>query len=162
MADLKLTSMPQNFTNTVIDLFNTLDTYPRNALKTGTMSSNGNVVTGNGTAFKTELDVGQFLYNGTDEIRRIDDIESDTRLTIRLAFTVPMAAAAVRAVKPGKVRQLSVLAVSGTPSVMGATGWVPLAEGESVTWSDYLIQGNECDPVLIDAAGTITHVVALK
>jgi hypothetical protein len=54
---------------------------------TGTISLDGNVVTGDGTAFSTELTQGANLYVG-GEARTIQSITSDTTLTLNSAFSV--------------------------------------------------------------------------
>jgi hypothetical protein len=52
----------------------------------GTVTVNDNILTGTGTTFSTDLDVGDNIYLGT-EGRVIVSITSDTTLTVNDSYT---------------------------------------------------------------------------
>lgn len=67
--------------------------FPNNATElTGTLASSGTTVTGTGTAFETELQVGDYIYDDTTntELRRVICIYSDTKLELAAAFTTDL------------------------------------------------------------------------
>ena len=58
---------------------------------TGTASSTGTAVTGSGTAFTTELVVGDVISNNAgDEFREVTAIADNTNLTVDSAFTTAL------------------------------------------------------------------------
>jgi hypothetical protein len=59
-------------------------------------STGGVIVLGTGTLFFTELYVGDFIYNGDAEIRKIKAIFSDTMLEIEEKFPASLSGAAVK------------------------------------------------------------------
>lgn len=58
---------------------------------TGTITSSGTAVTGSGTAFLTELAVGDFIAGTANEFREVTAIATDTSLTLASAFTTDIA-----------------------------------------------------------------------
>lgn len=58
---------------------------------TGTITSSGVSVTGSGSAFLTELAIGDFIAGTANEFREVTAIASDTALTLAEAFTVDIA-----------------------------------------------------------------------
>lgn len=72
------------------------------AALTGTVSSTGTALTGTGTAFDTELKVGDVIYDGSGEFRKVDSITDATNATVSAAFTVDLSGASV-SVKVGAV-----------------------------------------------------------
>lgn len=57
---------------------------------TGTASSSGTAVTGSGTAFTTELVVGDVIGNTTNGYRRVTAITDATHLTVDVAFDIAL------------------------------------------------------------------------
>jgi hypothetical protein len=53
---------------------------------TGTITSSGVTVTGSGTAFTSELSIGDFISATANEYREVTNISSDTSLTLQVAF----------------------------------------------------------------------------
>lgn len=59
-----------------------------NTLATGTISSSGTAITGVGTAFSTEFEVGDFIQEkGNDQIAEITGITDDTNMTVDVTFS---------------------------------------------------------------------------
>ena len=54
---------------------------------TGTITSSGVAVTGSGTLFTTELEIGDWIAGSSGEFREVASIISDTSLTLSNAFT---------------------------------------------------------------------------
>lgn len=54
---------------------------------TGTITSSGVAVTGSGTQFTTELEIGDWIAGSSGEFREVASIISDTSLTLSNAFT---------------------------------------------------------------------------
>lgn len=77
-------------TNYYVIAASTIDTVPAaSSALTGTISSAGVQITGSGTAFLTELQVGDFIFEYTTnkEVRQIASISSDTELSLTSEFT---------------------------------------------------------------------------
>lgn len=72
------------------------------AALTGTVSSTGTALVGTTTAFDTELKVGDVIYDGSGEFRKVDSITDATNATISSAFTVDLSGATVT-VKVGAI-----------------------------------------------------------
>jgi L-cystine uptake protein TcyP (sodium:dicarboxylate symporter family) len=72
---------------------NILQTFPKYQTLTGTVTSNGNIIYGQGTLFLTEIanavgiNYGYLVDLANFEIRRITDINSETSLVVRMPFT---------------------------------------------------------------------------
>ena len=107
---------------------------------TGTISSVGQIVTGVGTSFTTEIygggigDVsyvnnGGWIFNGTDEVVQIKDIVSDTVLVLKQSFTSDLSAGtALLYVPHSRTMQMTLRSSDGTGTVngvaIGAGGYV--------------------------------------
>lgn len=77
------------FDTSVADTF----TYWYKGLKTGTYSSVGTAVTGVGTAFTTEFEKGDDIWDsGTGEMQRIESITDDDNLVLESAFSIDVGA----------------------------------------------------------------------
>ena len=71
------------------------DTFPQSSTLTGTISSanNGEFIVGVGTAFTTELEIGQWIFVAAHtECRQIRSIASDTELYLYFPFTSALSA----------------------------------------------------------------------
>lgn len=92
--------MATNYSNAILDPYVSIDTAPdRYQTKTGTILTSGVYVTGSNTLFTTEIFgdsgigsptkvTGGYLFNGTNEVRRIVAVNDDTHLVLDAGFTV--------------------------------------------------------------------------
>jgi len=152
-----------NYKNSIYDYFdNEIDTFPRSAVKTGTISVNaaGNrtYVTGVGTLFTTELKAGGFICMlSASEIRRITSIQSNTVLTIDEPFSGAVAGAALVYTPASDYCEMSVCIP--TTEAAGEIDGETLPPGIGVTWTKssrtVSSQRDLIDPIIIDATGTI-------
>lgn len=126
--------MATQYTNDQTDLYTTIDTAPdRYITKTGSISSTGMIVTGIGTLFTTEIGGGSnqvglptlisgefgYLFNGTDEVRKIKSVVSDTLLVLENGFTSNLIASLVKFVPQPKAIQTSYLNQTAGNTVNG-------------------------------------------
>lgn len=75
------------------------DTFPVSSALTGTITkaNNGELIIGSGTAFGTELQIGEWLFIAAiDEVRQIRSIASDTELYLYRAFDGAVSGATAR------------------------------------------------------------------
>lgn len=89
---------------------NVKDTFPQSTSLTGTVSAVNNkaLIKGVGTAFSSELQVGEWLFDTTNnEIRQIGSIQSDTELTLREPFSNALSGATVKRVPRQTYRLIS-------------------------------------------------------
>jgi hypothetical protein len=148
---------------------NVPDTAPnRYQTLTGTVVSDGIFVVGTGTLFTSEIGGGlgnlgtgtvitprrSWLFNGTDELRRIVDVVDDTNLVLEEAFTVDLAGAAVMLVPESKAFQMSYLALAAGGIVDGIT----LVDGERGGWGETTKPDVMVDPIIIDSTGGSVRV----
>lgn len=89
----------------ILDVHNAiLDTFQKNAAidaefstaLTGTVTSSGTGVTGVGSAFTTEVAVGDYIGNPTKGYRKVTAITDDTHITVKSAFDTALAAEAIK------------------------------------------------------------------
>ena len=156
-----------NYKNTIYQVITGKQTLPLNVAGTGTISTDGKKVTGSGTAFKTEMPVGSWLVDLTqDEIRKVISVDSDTEAYIDVAFTsdlVGVAADYIQA-KNAKSQAISVSIKSGLAD--GELDGDVLPNGANITFSKdsdanssgkYLV-----DPIIVDGTGTTILSIVLK
>lgn len=154
-----------NNKNSLFDtLSNAKDTFPRSVAGTGTIttSAGGKVVIGTGTLFKSQLQLGDWLYvPALNEVRRITSISSDTSLTVDSPFTSALVAAAVLITKSSLVE----ISVVFSPDD-GVIDTKPLAANIGFFWGktgrDMSANRDKIDPIIIDATGTVAYVQGLK
>lgn len=137
---------------------------------TGSVSSVGRIVTGTSSLFLTEIGgnslyngIGHpstvvphaYLFNGTDEVRKIKEVISDTQLVLENAFTADLSGAAVKIVPESRTMQMSIVLISGTVVVDGVT----LSTNEFTGWG-YASSDNArtLDPCVIDSQSGVLHL----
>ena len=77
-----------NYTNNQTGTINnTVNTLPISKTGTGTITSNGNAFIGVGTKFTKELRAGSWIFNGTNEIVRVNFVFDDLLCYVDNAFT---------------------------------------------------------------------------
>lgn len=95
--------------------------FPAEIEVAGTLSSADDLVTGIGTAFKTEkISEGDWLVNSTNETRKVFRINSDTQLQLESAFSSPLVAATVRRLKDKSLKYLRIAFTDNDGNVRGA------------------------------------------
>lgn len=90
---------------------NGLFTLPAAVVKTGTITSAGVIVTGDGTAFKTLTQVrkGDYVYSeGRKQVRKVMHIHSDTRLDVESAFAGNVASESFKVIRPNQLREVEI------------------------------------------------------
>lgn len=164
--------MATNYNNDkIIAYASEIDTAPnRYTAGTGTVSSVGRIVTGTGTLFLTEIGgnslyngignpstvvEGAYLFNGTDEVRRIKEVISDTQLILEAAFTANLSGSSVKIVAESRTKQFSFVLISGTVIVDGVT----LATSEMSGFGDTAANNTyTLDPIVINATSGVLHL----
>lgn len=144
--------MATNYNNSGSDSYTTVDVFPnRFVLKTGAASTvaGQSIIQGTGTLFTSEFVVGDYLFNGTDEVRKITSIYSDTLMYVDYAFTNPLAGALVKRVQGSRTQQGGLLAVANGAIWNGIT----FTAGESQNWGSDLDSSRVIDPIVVDGTG---------
>lgn len=128
---------------------------------TGTLTSTaGCKVTGVGTLFSTELSVGDYLLNATtDDVQKIERIESDTILALAAAMTTPLSGTTCKRIKNNNMKGIQVC-FTGAGTIRGASQaagalWPPL-----VVWKQRIEGG--IDPQLITPSGGGSACVTIE
>jgi hypothetical protein len=105
--------MAVTFSGSHAEYSNVKDTFPQSTALTGGNTidgvNDGRLITGTGTLFKTELQVGEYLYIAAQSAyRRINGINSNTELTLDEAFpTATFVNATARRTPPQRFREYS-------------------------------------------------------
>lgn len=153
-----------NFKNTVYFVSSTKQTVPASANGTGTIITSGKNVTGTGTSFKTEMPVGSWLVDlSQDEVRKVLEVLSDTEAILDHAFSVDLSSAAPNIIpsKDAKPVSIAIQIVSGSGN--GLIDGEVMYDGTSVSFSkDSRPQTNfndSVDPLILDAASTVAQVL---
>lgn len=164
--------MATNYNNDkIIAYASEIDTAPnRYVAGTGTVTSVGRIVTGTSTLFLTEIGgnslfggignpstvvEGAWLFNGTNEVRQIKEVVSDTQLVLEQAFTSDLSSASVKIVQPSRTKQFSFVLISGTVIVDGVT----LATSEMSGFGDTAANNRyTLDPIVVNATSGVLHV----
>ena len=118
---------------------------------TGTFTSAGVIVFGSGTTFTKDFVPGDWIYSATtNEIRKVEGVQSDTIMRVSSAFTSPALAQACNRVRGQLLRGLSIW-VSGA-------GAVTINGDSFATGETYSVNSSSgIEPIVYDATGsTIT------
>jgi hypothetical protein len=107
------------------------------------------IIQGTATLFTTEFAVGDYLFNGTNEVRKITSIYSDTLMYVDYAFTNPLVGALVKRVQGSRSQQGGLLAVANGAIWNGIT----FTAGESQNWGSDLDSNRVIDPIVVDGTG---------
>jgi hypothetical protein len=131
---------------------------------TGTLTAEGKTIRGTSTLFRTELSVGDYLLNPTnDELQIIEAIDNNTMLHVKEAFTSGLSATTCKRIKNKHLKELHIVfAGTGPGTVRGATqatgGTWPVA----IVWSQKNQDGG-LDPQLVSApASTTAHITTVE
>lgn len=135
------------------------DTMPRSVAKTGTYATNGKIVTGVGTLMATELHIGDWIYvAAAGEIRQVTSITNNLSATIAQAFTANVVAGTALVVTP-KSNFVEISLVIPPALAAGILDNETMYPGVPVNWSkasrDNSAQKDFCDPMILDATGTV-------
>ena len=141
------------------------DSVPRASLGTGTITSvNNGMITGSGTAFKTEAEIDDYIYiKAQNAFLRILSIPNDTTMYVDGNFGVPLAGSAFHITPNSKFVEIAYL-ISGAGSAV--IDGVTLASGTDNSFNKAgkgsTGAGNKyIDPIDIDASGTEVTVTTL-
>ena len=124
--------------------FPTKGTIPVAKTKTGTIQSTGVNVRGTGTLFRSEIEEGDYLYNGDAAVRKVLHIISDTLLVLEKGFASDVAAlTALKVCKPQWAKEIDAKSTGTAAAILQETpfrvndedlcGGAPLAYDASAT-----------------------------
>ncbi len=154
-----------NYKNSNSEIISTLRTVPANSTKTGTIETDGKNVIGTGTAFTTEVKVGDWLCSlSASEIRKIVNIEDDTNMYLEEGFTADLAALSTIVTCPiSPYKEISYLNVgSGTGKIDGLN----VAQGEYGCWGKTSLaidsRKDFVDPIIVDGTSSNIKILTLK
>ena len=135
------------------------DTFPQSTSITGETTidavNNGTLITGTGTLFNTEFQVGEYLYIAAySEFRKIVSINSNTELVIASPFTTAtFTNQTAKRVPKNTYRMISwAIDAAGTARIDNRT----FLAGQSGTLS--MIGGKRPEPILIDSTANGNNV----
>lgn len=162
-------------TNLPFISYTTLDTFPLSESVSGTVSATttATAVTGVGTAFKTDIGYSNtndlsavmsseslgYLWNGTDEYRKISDVISDTVLFIESPFTVALAGATVRHIPESRAMSIGWVDATATSIGGGKVNNITLVAGEYEEGNVHEFTNNPLKPIIVDGTGGTVHVL---
>jgi hypothetical protein len=143
-------------------------TVPAAAAITGTIQTFGIGIKGTGTAFLTEMRVGDWLYNATtNEVRKINQVLNDDTAYINRVFASDLAALSqcitIKRNDAYNVKSISLLVgsasaiVDGTETVPAGTGWESSKSNIAP-----MSQQDVVDPIVLNATGTTVQVTILR
>lgn len=150
--------------NNIIVLTGVQDSIPQSSSGTGTLTSvnDKRQISGSGTSFTTELTEGEWIYiKAQNAFRKVENIVSDTSLTIDEPFTVDLSGSAFDITPRSRYKEVSLfVSGAGAADIDGAS----FTNNEGVTYSRANKSGygkKEIDPVDVNAAGTTVRVTTL-
>lgn len=131
-------------------------TFPAPSTKTGTIDHDNTSkwIVGTGTAFLTECMVGDYLY-ANDELRKITDIDSNTRMQVESAFGANLNDVDVKIVKAGIYRHVGFKNIGGVDGELDGNAF-PSDEAVNYNWDAGLA------PIAYDATGTEYLITTIK
>ena len=135
---------------------------PFNSSGTGTLSTAETVVTGIGTLFTTEMPVGSYLVDLTnDEVRRVIRVDSNTKAFLEKSFTNEFSAATPEIIGAwqAKAKEISI-ETSGSCELNGEafTGILTFPKGGSGRSA----RPDLVSPIIVDATGTTMNIMILN
>lgn len=141
---------------------NTQDSVPKATVGTGTISSaNNNLIIGVDTKFKTEANVGDYIYiKGQNDFRLIENIISDTELIISTAFGTALSGASYNITPAPRYRMVSWLVTGANKAIIDGENF---AQNEGNTFEKQTksktAAGDYILPIDIDATTNNTTVL---
>jgi hypothetical protein len=152
--------------NSKIITLTSQDSIPQASSGTGTLTSagNGQQIVGSGTAFLTELNIGDWIYiKAQNEFQKVEVITSDTELYLTEAFTVALSGSAFHITASSRYTEISFL-VTGAANVT-ADG-ITFTPGTAQTYSKASATGSFArefvDPIDINATGSSVLITVLS
>lgn len=157
-----------NFKNTNYLPITAKQTLPTNVAGTGTLSTEGINVVGDGTLFLSEMQVGSWLVDLTqNEIRKVVRVDSDTSAVLDVAFSSDLAALTAVDVIPSSslgVKAISVGIKSGLAD--GEIDGEVFSNGYDITFSKDSNQATSqrdlIDPIIVDGTGTTIISIIMR
>lgn len=154
-----------NFKNSNYFTVTGKQTVPANANGTGTIETVGKAVKGTGTLFTTEMPVGSWLVDESqDEIRIVTSVTSDTLAYVSNPFTTDIPALttpSIIAAKDAKAVSIAVAIPAGLAA--GEIDGVAFAGGSSIAFSkdsrDHSASRDLVDPLIVDGTGTTMQIL---
>lgn len=143
------------------------DTVPASIAVTGTIETVGTKVIGTTTKFKTEYQIGDFVYVAAkSDVRRVVNIISDTQMTLETAFGSDVAAGGT----PKKVARQTcrVMKIWNGGGASATLDGQTLLNGTGVEFSKVGAFGSSTantdfvDPVVLDAAASDCQINLVK
>ena len=102
--------------------FPTKGTIPVAKTKTGTIQTDGANVRGTGTAFLSEIQEDDYLYNGDASVRRVIHVISDTLLVLEKAFPSSLSAGtALKVCKPQWAKEIDAKSTGTVAAILQET-----------------------------------------
>lgn len=158
-----------NFKNNDRFIVSTLRTVPLQVTQTGTITTLGQAVAGVGTKFTNTniIQVGDWIWNGVYELRKIIEIRSDTILLIEEGFTAELAGAVLYTIKSSRLRAISYVNATIVDATSGIDG-VTVKAGEAGTWTkssggiNASSRVDFIDPVVVDGTGSPLTILTIK
>lgn len=154
-----------NFKNSLYYLVTDKRTVPANANATGTIKTVGTAVIGTNTLFKTEMPIGSWLVDESqDEIRQITRVESDTLAYFGNAFTSDISLGTTPSVIHSKDAKPVSIAVSIPASANdGEVDGATFTKGSSLSFSKDSTGRSDArslvNPIIVDGTGTTIQVL---
>lgn len=153
--------------NTIYYRVTDKQTVPASATGTGTVDTQGVMVTGTGTLFQTEMPAGSWLVDfATDQIAKVKKVYSNTSAELLTGFTVDLSGAAAEIIhnNEASVCTISVAIKSGDGD--GEIDGVVFDNGDTLTFSkdsrDNSSARDLVDPIIIDGTSTSIKVLIQK
>jgi len=134
-------------------VYTTKDTVPPSVSGTGTISTSTTKYT---TSANNQLVVGDYVYNGAGEWRKVTRVDSPTTGFLESKFTSDLSGASLKIIKKNatKVSVISIAAdqSAAVPIVFSNGGTFTLASGSTQTINADKLGGEFCSPIEVDGA----------
>jgi hypothetical protein len=138
---------------------NVKDTFPQSESLTGTAStmSRKDRLIGSGTAFVSELETGDFIWDTVnDELLKVVSIESDTELTLSGEFSNALSGATIKRVPRIRYQSFSYLIDSSSGEEIDG---ILMPDGASATFAISDHYSNMGNPIIIDSTVNDGNVI---
>ncbi len=94
--------------------------FPAATVMTGTISTTNTRVTGTGTLFRSEMNMGDYLVNSSNIARKVLNIISDTDMILSSAFPVDLSGATCTRARNQVLRRLEVEFITNAGTIRNA------------------------------------------
>lgn len=159
-------SQPKNTFYTFLDNPSDVVTVPLDQTGSGTISTQGVKLIGAGTAFKTTLAAGAWIFNGTDEVRRVILVIDNTNAVLEAEFSSNITGGSdfkYISSLDAMAREISIMIPVTEDDLTTQNSWgtldgQPLPSGAPANFSktnrDNSSRPDFVDPVVLDVTGT--------